>query len=179
MVDHESEGLTRREALKRGLKLGAVLWVTPVVQVVGMRPAFAQTTSPACTVWYAVKIDPSANPVFPHCVDIFGQNNPNGVGQCLDVDDVGMPVNAGGCAHVTSSTTPDGASWTATLGEGCEFVEGSGRCFVKLGQAHGGCEPDPGDPDVCDWDSTTGTLTFNSSTGTNISHVEFAFCCDH
>jgi hypothetical protein len=46
MGTQESEGLTRRETLKRGLKLGAVLWVTPVVQVVGMRPAFAQTVSP-------------------------------------------------------------------------------------------------------------------------------------
>jgi hypothetical protein len=46
MANEESVGLTRREALKRGLKLtGAVMWATPVVQAVGMRPAFAQTVS--------------------------------------------------------------------------------------------------------------------------------------
>lgn len=49
MANHNPDGvgLTRRETLKRGLKLtGAVLWVTPVVQTVGMSQALAQTTSP-------------------------------------------------------------------------------------------------------------------------------------
>ena len=41
------DGLSRRDFLKRGAALGgALVWVTPVVQVVGMRPAFAQTVSP-------------------------------------------------------------------------------------------------------------------------------------
>ena len=50
MSDHEiqEEGLTRREALKRGAILGgvALAWTTPAVQIVGMSPAFATTTSP-------------------------------------------------------------------------------------------------------------------------------------
>lgn len=42
-----SGALTRRQALKRGAILGGALaWATPVVQVVGMRPALAQTVSP-------------------------------------------------------------------------------------------------------------------------------------
>jgi hypothetical protein len=37
---------TRRQALKKtGAILGASLWVTPVVQIVNMQPAFAQATS--------------------------------------------------------------------------------------------------------------------------------------
>jgi hypothetical protein len=45
--ERPSGGITRRDALKRGLKLaGAVAWATPVVQAVGMSPAFAQTASP-------------------------------------------------------------------------------------------------------------------------------------
>jgi hypothetical protein len=57
--DHEihEEGLTRREALKRGAVFGgvALAWTTPLVQVVGMSPALAQTTSPVgqgCTPGY-------------------------------------------------------------------------------------------------------------------------------
>lgn len=59
MSDHEihEEGLTRREALKRGAILGgvALAWTTPAVQIVGMSPALAQTTSPGvsgCTPGY-------------------------------------------------------------------------------------------------------------------------------
>jgi hypothetical protein len=49
MDNRDSEGLTRRETLKRGLKLtGAVLWVTPVVQVIGMRTALAQVSPDPC-----------------------------------------------------------------------------------------------------------------------------------
>lgn len=41
------QDLTRREALKRGAGLvGALAWAAPVVQVVGMSPAYAAVTSP-------------------------------------------------------------------------------------------------------------------------------------
>ena len=41
------QGLTRREALKRGAVIaGGLAWATPLVQAVGMSPAFAATTSP-------------------------------------------------------------------------------------------------------------------------------------
>jgi hypothetical protein len=169
----ESEGLTRRETLKRGLKLtGAVLWVTPVVQVVGMRPAFAQVPSPACNVWYAVKIERVGNTAETVCLDITGGDNPPG--QCLDVNDATpAPTSSGGCNHIDDVVAAEeGASdptWTVTLDEDCQFVEGSDRCTVKTGD---GCFED-----VCDWDATTRTLTFESPDG-DISHVEFAFCCE-
>jgi hypothetical protein len=39
--------ITRRQALRRGTALGgAVLWATPVVQILGMSPALAQAASP-------------------------------------------------------------------------------------------------------------------------------------
>ena len=42
-------GITRRQALKRGAILGgALVWATPVVQVVGMRPALASVPSGLC-----------------------------------------------------------------------------------------------------------------------------------
>lgn len=49
MPPSPSQGITRRDLLKKGAVLGgAVVWVTPIVQSVGMGRAFAQVTSP-CT----------------------------------------------------------------------------------------------------------------------------------
>ena len=45
--DEQPVGLTRRQALKKGAILGGALaWATPVVQVMGMKPAFAAVPSP-------------------------------------------------------------------------------------------------------------------------------------
>jgi hypothetical protein len=42
-----SQGISRRDLLRKGAVLGgAVVWVTPVVQTLGMGRAFAQTASP-------------------------------------------------------------------------------------------------------------------------------------
>ena len=41
------EGITRRQALKRGLAIGAgLVWATPSLQVVNMSKAYAQVPSP-------------------------------------------------------------------------------------------------------------------------------------
>ena len=49
MPSNSNQGITRRDLLKKGAALGgAVVWVTPIVQSVGMGRAFAQTPSP-CT----------------------------------------------------------------------------------------------------------------------------------
>jgi hypothetical protein len=46
-LSDESLGISRRDLLKRGAALGgAVIWVSPVVQTLGMGRAFAQTPSP-------------------------------------------------------------------------------------------------------------------------------------
>ena len=45
--EESSQGITRRDLLRRGAVLGgAVVWTTPVVQTLGMGRAFAQTASP-------------------------------------------------------------------------------------------------------------------------------------
>ena len=47
-----TEGLTRREALKRGVAFGgALLWATPAVQAVGMSRALATETSGNCRIY--------------------------------------------------------------------------------------------------------------------------------
>jgi LPXTG-motif cell wall-anchored protein len=47
MSDNEfvDDGLSRRDALKRGLLVGGALWVVPAVQVVTMTEAHAETAS--------------------------------------------------------------------------------------------------------------------------------------
>lgn len=52
MGEESSQGITRRDLLRRGAVLGgAVVWTTPVVQTLGMGRAFANTASPVdgCT----------------------------------------------------------------------------------------------------------------------------------
>lgn len=45
-----SSNISRRELLKRGAIVGGVtIWVTPIVQAVGMGAAYAQDVSPGCT----------------------------------------------------------------------------------------------------------------------------------
>jgi hypothetical protein len=47
MPPSTNQGITRRDILKKGAVLGgAVVWVTPIVQSVGMGRAFAQAVSP-------------------------------------------------------------------------------------------------------------------------------------
>jgi hypothetical protein len=181
----DATGVSRRDFLKRGAALGgAIAWATPVVQTIGMRAAFAQTASPACTVWYAAKIQRIGDTATGECVDISGQTNPNDQ-QCLDADDIGVPVVAGACAsgHIQSWSIPeqgaDDKTWTVRLDDQCQFVDGTGRCLVKVGNAcYSEVESGPNEGDhVCQWDAATRTLTFLSPDGRDISHVEFAFCC--
>lgn len=55
------QGLTRRDILKRGAALGgALVWATPVVQVVGMGRARAQVPSPGC-IRYCMKWEVESN----------------------------------------------------------------------------------------------------------------------
>jgi hypothetical protein len=58
-IQGNAKGLTRREALKRGLVIGAVAWAVPVVQAVGIRPAYAKAPSGGC-VRYCLKWEPYA-----------------------------------------------------------------------------------------------------------------------
>jgi hypothetical protein len=56
-VENQNSGLTRREMLKRGAVLGgAVAWATPAVQLIGMRPALAQTPSDTCIPQWAAEV---------------------------------------------------------------------------------------------------------------------------
>lgn len=127
MPSSPNQGISRRDLLKKGAILGgAVVWVTPIVQSVGMGRAFAQTTSPcmppisyiAMNVqcngsiyfikWEAdlgefglFEVDPGS---VPGCKDIFMP-----MGTAMDGDDLGfsVSVDASGTATVTLPQSPD------------------------------------------------------------------------
>jgi hypothetical protein len=48
MAEKETNGLNRREFLRKAAITGAVAWAIPVVQSVAATPAFAQMGSPPC-----------------------------------------------------------------------------------------------------------------------------------
>ena len=174
--------------LKKGAIFGgALVWATPVVQTVGMRAASAQEASPACNVWYAVKLGETLEEPFWECSDRTLAEDGAG-GNCLSVGglktELETTFSTGGCDHIVSvtklddegeTTDVDAKVWKIVLDEDCRFVHGSERCTVKAGadKAGGGCFED-----VCIWDFATRTLTFTSPVTLGISHVEFAFCCN-
>ncbi len=159
-------GLTRRDFLKRGAVLGGTLaWVTPAVQVVGLRPAFAATVSPVCGDFFAVKIDPD-EATEDFCVDIWDQTDPSGEGQCLDVDAQVTPI-PGGCGYVTSTTFENDMRWVIGLGSDCEFQIGEAE--LKTGIL--GCVASG------TFDPVSKTVTFDTGPqGQDISNVQFVFC---
>jgi len=64
--DAATRGLTRREALKRGAVVAGALWAVPVVQAVGIRPAYATQPSPGCRR-YCLKWEPHGPSGGPTC----------------------------------------------------------------------------------------------------------------
>ena len=164
------DGLSRRDFLKRSAALGgALVWVTPVVQVVGMRPAFAQAVSPGrvCDVFYAIKIDPAEITPF-NCVSIHTQVNPNDK-QCLDVDETGVVPIDGGCAFVTAVDMTDPKKWLITLDPQCEFQIGA--AMLKSGSQDDFCVSDG-----IDYAQGPNIVTFDHSDSQDISNVQLVFC---
>lgn len=154
-----SEGVSRREALKRGAKLtGAVLWMTPVVQAIGMSPALASTTSPTepcdATVAMRAKANWNGTAFVWEASPGFGRNDCNECG--------GAPgVNGASFFSVVGNST----SVTVTLlNPDCEITAISHKagqnCFAGTVAADG--------------NSATATIPAG---GQAISHIEVCFSC--
>ena len=90
-------GITRRQALKKGAIFGGALaWATPVVQVIGMKPAFAQVASEGAA---GLILGPLNN---GHCYEVTqaeydcfqancsGDKSPGCLNNCLDEGSVGQ-----------------------------------------------------------------------------------------
>ena len=167
------DGLSRRDFLKRGAALGgALVWVAPVVQVVGMRPAFGQeTVSPVCSDYFAIKIDPTDDDADDNdCVDISSQtdDDPKGQGHCLDVDAMGVTPGAGGCQHVMGTNLDNSMEWVITLAEGCVFT--IGQAELKTG---GNLDEKCFESGV--FNPANNTITFTHDPK-EISNIQVVFC---
>lgn len=154
--------VSRRDFLKRGAALGgAIAWTTPMVQAIGMQSALAQTASPGC---FAVKIQRGPGDVGWVCVAV----GEGAAATCLPNPE----EYEVGCGQILDADVPDenGSSvWTVTLAPGCEPI---GLCYIFTA---GNCLPGS----ECDFDPETGVVTFSIPGGSqDISHVEFAFCCE-
>jgi hypothetical protein len=174
--------VSRRDFLKRGAALGgAMIWATPVIQIVGMRPALASHTSPPiCDVVKAVKIEILESEESPCggarraatgiadeycCEDIAGE--PPTDGDCRPATYV---AESGGCDHIASVHFADEFNWEITFTDDCFYLDG----MIAL-KAGAGC----GTP-LAEYDPATRTLTITKQgeTAPAISHVEFQFCCE-
>ena len=167
--------LSRREFLKRGAVVGgAAVWMTPVVQTVGMSSAFAQATSPGdCAYIFAVKIELNrVDGVFDWVCDVVsGSDQGNCLGETYpDACDSGkvvsvVPVESGGeFVGVVITLQPD-----------CQVQDGA----IKAGDGDGGCYLDDDDDSVLTGEGTNvATFTLPGTATNEISHVELVFCCD-
>jgi len=116
-------GITRRQALKRGLAVGAALaWATPVVQAVGIRPAYAKAPSSGCHR-YCLKWTPGG-PAGSTCP-------PTAPGEMPDPDALiawtGAWEALGGMPHRQSDEDDDGSVAPSGTEEGTE-ENGDGGC---------------------------------------------------
>lgn len=187
MSDQEIQpqsGVTRRDVLKKGAVLGGALaWGTPVVQVIGMRPAMAQTTSPDCPNLYCVKAEVRGGTLGPFGPLGGGQNK--GKGNCLQEDedcDPNVPQSILDALNDGVTGDPENG-FTIVLPSGChlaEFTGGSPDQFLGEVSAAAKCGRKGGrDADEpCFAPTVDGnTLIFECGNDTDISHIELIICC--
>jgi hypothetical protein len=191
MTDQEiqkAEGLTRREVLKKGALLGGALaWGTPVVQVIGMRPALAQTTSPDCPNLYCLKAEVSGGSLGPF--GPLGGGQGKGKGNCLGTpDNCDHDVPQSILDYLNSNVSGDPETgFTVKLPPGCRLAELSGGSedpFGGMGPAAAakcGKKGTPGSQDPADWcfgPTIEGNeLTFICDNDSAVSHIELIICC--
>lgn len=187
MSEHETQqqtGLTRREVLKKGAVLGGALaWGAPVVQVIGMRPAMAQNTSPGCPNLYCLKAEVRGGRLGPF--GPLGGGQGKGKGNCLLEDeecDPDVPQSILDALNEGVTGDPENEI-TIVLPPGChlaEFTGGSPDQFLGQVSAAAKCGRKGGKdaPEPCFAPSVSGnTLTFSCGNETAISHIELIICC--
>lgn len=131
MAENESQGITRRDLLRRGAVLGgAVVWATPVVQTLGMGRAFAQTASPC---------SPGVS-FIAMCVVCNGQSYiikweaPGG----WDTPDPVCNTDRDHCPSATPALGSDLGFTVDPIGAGCFRVNVPSTCEVTAARVFGG-----------------------------------------
>jgi hypothetical protein len=172
--DRSPGGLSRRELLGRGVKLGgAVLWMTPVVQTFGMGRAFAAEPSGKCLV-YCVKYEVDEG----RWVALG-----NGKGNCFDCPPDAINGLPPGFSNATVRRG-DGGTLEVELPHGCtvwsstetgtgDEMTGHRTISVKCGSLKQGAE-------ACSIQTVDDPSRFTvrpCSNGKGISHFEFLVKC--
>lgn len=101
MGEEQSQGITRRDLLRRGAVLGgAVVWTTPVVQTLGMGRAFAQTASPTGgkdISYIGINVDcGGGDAFFAKWEDGQWEDMPGAAPSCADKEDLPQGVDGSG-----------------------------------------------------------------------------------
>ena len=145
MASNPNQGITRRDLLKKGAALGgAVVWVTPIVQSVGMGRAFASTPSP-CTPgisYIAMNVKCFSTPR-AECIDAPHPDNlyfikwedtngfdgdwdpdPGSVPGCTGIFTPDGEKADGGCRGFRVDVDPSSGIATVVVGDDCEVLEG-------------------------------------------------------
>lgn len=126
--------INRREALKKGaIAGGAVLWVTPAVQSIGLSRALAQPASPRRVQSISniqFRFQCGTTTYYAH-VDSLGSANrcQAGAGNNPCVSPEAGDQN--GCGRFTLNVVRQGnevSQVTVTLNSGCTFLEGASKC---------------------------------------------------
>ena len=144
-MGEETQGVTRRELLRRGAVLGgAVMWITPVVQTLGMGRAFAQTTSPTGDKeisYIGINVtgcDVNDAPFFAKWEDGNWEESPGAAPECADKDSLPNGVD-GGTKGFSVSLIGDGSC--ANLHIPAEYANCTVTVWVKAGSSSSIPEP--------------------------------------
>ena len=149
MPENQGEGISRRDLLRKGAVLGgAVVWVTPAVQTLGMGRAFAQTASPVTAISYiAITWTCPGGPTF------FAKNDENGT---LNGKWDPSPGSIPGCEGDLPGH-PDATIWptpedffTVTYSGTCAQIEVDGLIGCEINYVLKGGQED------CAFDTLTG-----------------------
>ena len=190
MAVEDPNVVSRRELLKGGAVLGAsVLWATPLVQVIGMSPAFAVPPSPVCQHRYQVKWDPARD-----LKDVGVGNYASGAWStsgffCVTGGESPTPVVLGSLGLPASLKVIAGDG-PAVGHFGVELDLSNIKCTFNPGDgAQGKCASENacsgGQPcEDASWDAGTQVLTFDpcycasENKYFDVSHIEVILCCE-
>lgn len=152
-------GLTRRELLKKGALLGGTLvWTTPVVQMIGMHPAMAETVSPVAELGdfsyvdilvacngtnYRMKFERDEN-CWTEVPKDFSWENPTNVcfdpakvdmleyekacDDCANTDECTRNVTGPGGLVVFQDFSAEAGPWSVTVDSDCEILDAVIKC---------------------------------------------------
>lgn len=169
-----SEGLSRRDVLKRSVVAGGLVWAAPTILA---SPAAAQTSTGACPncptgQLYGLKFDSAnftATGDFQACTSIGSGRNP---ATCIEQPTGGV---ASGCCllqepHKLIDASASGGVTTVTLQPGVQFCSGA----TKGGNNTG--DPCLTGPPAVTWSTDSNGVTTVTLTQSNQSHTEIIVC---